>query len=67
MNIAFKDLSLVKMPKTVQIYFTLEGEGLGTQRKHHAWKVYMNSYMQTMDNVSWYAGIYIRPTFKKQT
>ena len=34
-----------KRAETVQVPFTLEGEGLRTQRNNHGWKVYMNSYI----------------------
>jgi hypothetical protein len=39
------ELSLVEKAETVQVHFTLGGEGLKAQKKVHGWKVYMESYM----------------------
>jgi hypothetical protein len=38
-------LSLVKKVETVQVHFTLEGEGLKVQKNYHEWKIYMSFYM----------------------
>jgi hypothetical protein len=48
-TIAFEDLSLVEKVETVQVYFTLEGEGLQAQISYHGWKVYMDSYMANFE------------------
>ena len=29
-----------------QVHLTVEGEGLGAQRKFHGWKFFMDSYME---------------------
>ena len=55
-----KALSLVEKATTIQVHFTLEGEGLRAKRNFHGWKVFMDSYM-----VSWYAGICVNATSKR--
>ena len=49
-TVAFEDCSLVEKVETVQVYFTLEGEGLWAQRIYRGWKVYMDSYMANFDS-----------------
>jgi hypothetical protein len=51
---------LVQKAETIQVHFILEGEGLRDQRNYHGWKVYMESYVATMDIVSWFAEICVR-------
>jgi hypothetical protein len=43
---------LVEKIETVQVRFTLEGDGLRVQRNYHGWNNYMDSYMVDYENVS---------------
>ena len=45
LTMAVQELLLVEKAETVQVHFTLGGEGPKIQRKVRGWKVYMESYM----------------------
>ena len=56
-----------KKAKTVQVHFTLEGEGLRAKSNYHGWKVHMGSYMAGyINNVSCFSKIFVRPTSKRR-
>ena len=52
-TIALQGLILVEKVETVQIHFTLEGEGLSPQRNYRWWIVYIDSYI--IDYRKWFS------------
>jgi hypothetical protein len=56
---------LVEKAETVQVHFTLEGEGIRAQEIIMNKKSTWDLTWQTMDNGSWSTKILVRPTSKR--
>jgi hypothetical protein len=56
---------LVKRLETVQVHFTLEGDGLRAKEIIMDEKLKWIPTWQTINNVSWPTKIWVKPTFKR--